>query len=400
MRVLVHLNSLELGGTQINAVDFAVAARAFGVDSILLGARDTVPAGPSLLDFAERRGIAIETYEPKTSILARGRQVREIAKRHRAELVHVYGSWGGGARPTYWGFACIGRRPWVQTVYEMEVSPKIKRHMPLVVGTGYLIDDLRDRPAPTILISPPVDTDADRPDVASGEVFRTEYDLEGDLLVIVSRLDASMKSLPIGVAIEAMRDLADVATLVVVGTGDDAPRLRAMAARVNESVGRAAVRCIGAMADPRPAYAASDIMLGMGGSAARSLAAGKPLVVQGEAGWSQLFEESTAETLARNSYWSAEEVVAAVERLVGIVRPLLEDPSRRSELGDFGRRFAVARFGLTAMSHRLADFYRVAATSYGARRWVADLAPEIGIMLRKVARRAGLHVADDDGVSS
>ena len=383
--VLVHLNSLELGGTQINALDLAVTLREHGIESVLVGAKETLPAGPSLLDIAAERGIAVEVYEPEESILARGRQLTDLAEKHGAALVHVYGSWGGGARPTYWGYARFGRRPWVQTVYEMEVSPKIKRHMPLIVGTGYLIDELEDRPGRTILISPPVDTDADRPDAAAGAAFRREHALDGKLLVIVSRLDASMKALPIGLAVQAMRQLPDDATLAIVGTGDDAVRLRALGDSVNADRGREAVRFVGPMANPRPAYAAADIVLGMGSSAARGLAFGKPLVVQGEAGWSELFDENTAAALARYSFWSADAVEHPVERLAGIIAPLLADDARRAQLGEFGRRFAVERFGLTMMAAKLAAFYSEALGSYGLRRWGGDLAPELAILARKTA---------------
>lgn len=398
-RVLVHLNSLELGGTQINAVDLAVEVRRHGVESILVGARDTLPRGPSLLDIAEDRGVGIEIYDPADSILARGRQLSAIAERHGAGLVHVYGSWGGGARPTYWGFSRFGRRPWLQTVYEMEVSPKIKRHMPLIVGTGYQVDEMRDRPGRTILISPPVDTAADRPDPTAGAQFRQEHDLSGLLLVIVSRLDASMKALPISVAIEAMRELSGEATLVIVGTGDQVERLRILGDGVNEAVGRAAVRFIGPMANPRPAYLAADVMLGMGGSAARSLAFGRTLVVQGERGWSELFEELSADHLARNSYWSPESVDDPAGRLTRIIRPLLADTDRRARLGTFGRQFAIDRFSLTRMADKLVDFYAEAYSAYGARGWLADLPPEAGILSRKVARRFGLPVRPDAEVT-
>lgn len=394
-RVLVHLNSLELGGTQINAVDLAVQGRESGIHSILLGAADTLPKGPSLLDIAAERGIDIEIYDPESSMFARGRQLAELARRHDADLVHVYGSWGGAARPTYWGFSRFGRRPWVQTVWEMEVSSQIKRRMPMIVGTGYLVDDMRDRPGLTRLISPPVDTDLDRPDPESAAAFRSDHDLQGPLLVIVSRLDRSMKSVPIGIAIEAMRELGTRATLAIVGTGDNADQLHRAGALVNEAVGREAVRFIGPMSNPRRAYAAADVMIGMGGSAARALAFGKPLVVHGEAGRSELFQEATADALARYSYWSDDTVSNPVEMLVGFVSDLLGDDSRREALGEFGRAFAIERFGLVKMAAQLADFYREAATAYGVRQWIGDLPSEIGMLSRKVARKAGLGVRAD-----
>jgi L-malate glycosyltransferase len=390
LKVLVHLNTLELGGTQINAVDLAAQMRGLGVESILLGARDTLPDGPSLIEIAAARDMEIFLYDPAPTVFPRARQVAAVARRHHVDLVHVYGSWGGGARPTYWGPARFGRTPWVQTVYEMTVSPKVYRHMPMIVGTGYLRDEQRDRPGRTILISPPVDLTENRPDAIDRMQFRRVNRIDdGPLVVIVSRLDASMKSIPIRAAIDAMRVLAPTgATLAIVGTGDNVAAIRGRADAVNAELGRDAVRLIGPMADPRSAYAAADIMLGMGGSAARSLAFGKPLVVQGEAGWSVLFEPSSAETLARSSYWSPDAVPDPAARLAATIAPLLRDSGRRAELGRFGRAFAEEHFALTAMADRLVDFYRTVQGEYTSWDWLADL-PREGRMLRaKTARIA------------
>lgn len=395
-RVLVHLNSLQLGGTQINALDLAARLRQLGIQSILLGASETLPTGPSMLDIAADRGIEVEVYDAAPSMMTRSRQLTQLAKKHDVDLVHVYGSWGGAARPTYWGFSRFGRNPWVQTVWEMEVSSLVKRRMPMIVGTGYLVDDMRDRPGLTRLISPPVDTELDRPDPVAGAAFRAAHDLHGPLLVIVSRLDLSMKSIPIGVAIEAMRTLGERATLAIVGTGDNAEALHAAGAVVNAELGRDAVRFIGPMSDPRPAYAAADIMIGMGGSAARALAFGKPLVVHGEAGRAELFEESTSAALARYSYWSDDEAEHPVELFSGFVTALLDDEARREELGAFGREFAIGRFGLTKMADDLAAFYREAAVSYGGRQWFGDLPSEIVMLARKIGRKIGLGSRLDD----
>ncbi|TFD79436.1 glycosyltransferase family 4 protein [Cryobacterium fucosi] len=390
LTVLVHLNSLQLGGTQINAVDLAAQMRGRGVESILLGARDTIPEGPSLIDIAAARDLEIRLYDPAPTIFARARQVAAFARAHQVDLVHVYGSWGGGARPTYWGPSRFARTPWVQTVYEMSVSAKIYRHMPMIVGTGYQRDEQHDRPGRTILISPPVDLIENHPAAHDRVQFRSANHIgDGPLLVIVSRLDASMKSVPARAAIDAMRVLAPAgATLAIVGTGDNVAATQSRADAVNDEVGRDAVRLIGPMADPRPAYAAADIVLGMGGSAARSLAFAKPLVVQGEAGWSLLFEPSSAETLARSSFWSPDVVPDPAARLAATIAPLLADAERRAELGIFGRAFAEERFALTAMADRLVDFYRTVQGEYTSRDWLADLPLEGRTLSAKVARIA------------
>ena len=195
--------------------------------------------------------------------------------------------------------------------------------------------------------------------------------------------------MPTIAAIDAMRVLAATgATLAIVGTGDNVPAIQARADAVNARVGRNAVRLVGTMADPRAAYGAADIMLGMGGSAARSLAFGKPLVAQGEAGWSALFEPGSAATLARSSYWSAEPVADPAARLVAIIAPLLADAGRRAELGSFGRAFAEQRFGLAAMAERLDEFYRTARAEYTTRAWLADLPIEARMLSAKIARAA------------
>lgn len=387
MRILVHLNSLELGGTQLNAVDFAVAARAHGVESILLGAQGTLTPSPNLVDYAGERGVPVEVYDPVGGMRGHAAQLSDLVDRLHVDLIHVYGMWGA-ARAVFWGPARFGRTPWVQTVYEMSVTPVVLRHMPLIVGTGYLLDEHADRPGRTVLVSPPVDLERDAPALTGLPDLRRAAGLgAGPLLGIVSRLDSNMKAFSIGVAIDAMRSLGDTgATLAIVGGGDAEEHLRERARRVNDSLGREAVRLLGPMIDPRPAYAAADVMLGMGGSAARSLAFGKPLVVQGEAGWSQTFDRDSADALARASYWSPDSVADPVGDLVGAVRALLDDPVRRAELGVFGREFATARFGLPAMTAQLCDLYASAVRSYGPADWLADVPREGRRLMEKIAR--------------
>ncbi|WP_372593644.1 hypothetical protein [Actinotalea sp.] len=378
--VLVHLNSLDLGGTQINALDLAVAVVPHGFDSYIIGPEPTSD-GPSLLDVASDRGVEVHPYREPATVLAHSRVLTRVADQVGADLVHAYGTWGA-PRPTYWGPCRLGRRPWVLTMYEMALHPSVHRHVPLVVGTEYLVEECAGRPGPTTLISPPVDLDRDRP---------REVDLpsSGVTAVIVSRLEEDMKSVPIEAAIGAVRLLADLELqLEIVGTGAAESRLRALADVVNAEIGREAVRFRGPMADPRPAYAEADIVLGMGGSAARGLAHGKPLVVQGESGWSAVFEPENSAALARNSYWSPERVQEPDRVLAEHLRGLIVDGERRRRLGSFGRAFAEERFGLTAMAATLAAVYEDALSSYTARQWWADLPIEARRVPAKIARVA------------
>jgi glycosyltransferase involved in cell wall biosynthesis len=379
--VLVHLNSLELGGTQINALDLAAAVVPLGFRSHLVGPAPT-SSGATLLDVARDRGIEVTPYRQPATALAHSRVLGRWADALGADLVHAYGTWGA-ARAVYWGPCRFARRPWVLTMYEMALHPSVHRHMPMIVGTEYLLEECSDRPGPTVLISPPVDLLRDRPAEPASAVA-------GVTVVIVSRLEEDMKSVPVEAAIGAVRLLAEHdVTLEIVGDGQAEPRLRALGDKANAHIGRAAVRFVGAMADPRSAYAKADIVLGMGGSAARGLAHGKPLVVQGENGWSSVFEPENAEMLARNSYWSPEQNDEPDVLLAHHLRGLIDDDQRRRRLGAFGRAFAEERFGLTAMAERLAAVYELAAVSYTAGSWLADIpieARRVPARLVRVAR--------------
>ena len=160
--------------------------------------------------------------------------------------------------------------------------------------------------------------------------------------------------------------------LVVVGTGSDEVRLRCIGDGINARMQRRACVFSGPMADPRPAYAAADIVLGMGGSAARGLALGKPLVVVGEYGWFRAFTPASAAALFRSSFWSEERMSEPVGVLTNEIARLLGEPAERDELGRFGRSFAQSNFGLPAMASRLAYVYDQARSGYGVVDWLYD----------------------------
>lgn len=399
LRVLVQINSLALGGTQLNAVDMARALRERGVESMLVGPRDTLPDGPSLFDVAAAHDVRLEAFDRPTTTLGGARTLARIAARERADLVHVWGSWH--ARPAYWGPCLLGRRPLVMTIYEMAVPADTYSRPDLVVGTGYLIEDLIERKGPVHLVSPPVDLRRDDRRAVDPSAFVSTYGLRTDSVrvVLVSRLDESMKALAVEQTIEAVSRLEEDVELVVVGGGDAETRLRAQARVVNTTRKRRVVTLTGPMTDPRVAYAAADVSVGMGGSAARALAFGNPLVVSGEFGWYRTFTPDSAQSLFRNSFWSDESDQDPVDRLEQALRALVADPGMRESLGRFGRSFAHERFGLDGMASRLEAIYRAALRSYSARQWLPDLGTEARVVAaRRLARRAAVDTAVPVGV--
>lgn len=383
-RVLVQLDNLELGGAQINAVQLTAAVAEHGYDSLVIGPADTLPAGPSVLDVSADYGVTARPYERPASLFAHARVLARFAR--GAHLVHAFST---SERAAYWGPALLGRRGLVRTIYEMSFDPRTHPSIPLVIGTGYLRDELAGRPGGTTLVSPPVDTTRDAPGVTDRAAFRRELGLAADavVLTIVSRLSEEMKARGVEDAIHAVERLGDPRVhLVVAGTGDAAARLRAVADGVNLRLGRTAVLFAGPLADPRPAYDGADVVLGMGSSAARGLAFGKPLVVLGERGWSAVFREPHVDAIFRNSFWSPREVADGAGLLAGHLRALAADAAERDRLGTHARAFAEANFGLPAMAERLAGVYDEALRTASSRRWLRDLGTERRILAAKLGR--------------
>ncbi|MGC1853254.1 MAG: hypothetical protein WA687_12530, partial [Solirubrobacterales bacterium] len=134
-------------------------------------------------------------------------------------------------------------------------------------------------------------------------------------------------------------------------------------------LGREAVRFAGALADPRPAYAAADLMLGMGGSSLRALATGKPTIVQGERGFSKPFEPASRAYFLHHGFWGVGDGGSNTHRLAGQMRDLLSDPARREELGRYGRETVSERFSLERATRIQLDIYDEVLTQRAERRW-------------------------------
>ena len=375
--VIVQLNDLGLGGTQINAIDLAAELRSMGWSSIVVGFASAKPTGPSLLEHAERRGIDIHLSNTPTNSLRGAVFLARLARRHRARLVHVYS--GLNSRSAYYGPSRWGRRPLVTTMYEMAIHPSEYEHTSLIVGTGYTAERLASRPGPVQFISPPVDVHRDVFDPALADEFIQRWELDPDAVhvIIVTRLTYVLKELSVRLSIEAMRDASlSGFQLVVVGDGEAFEPLNALAADVNAEVGRRAVVFTGALSDPAPAYSATDISIGMGASAARALSFARPLIVSGEFGLFETWDEQSGRRLQMDGFWSPLSQHDAVEQLRRQLLDLGPDVARRAELGEYGRRFAIENFSLEAGARTLDAFYRAALETYGFRQWAADLRKE------------------------
>jgi len=373
-RVLVGLFHTELGGSQLNALDLATAVRARGYDVHVFASYSGRQPGP-VADMVRDRRFQLTLLQtrlpfPRRCAIYRPRVVSALMSAVdtlRIDLLHMYEQ--HLILDGYFGPFLQRRTPLIGTVYSMGISRWMPRNIPLIAGTHQIVHEARVAGRVCTLMEPPVDTDTDDPSAIDGTDFRRRFEAD-TLYVIVSRLHSDMKQEGIERAIEAMHVLPG--QLVVVGDGPARAAITARAERLNAAVGRPAVVIYGPLDDPRPAYAAADVILGMGSSALRALAFAKPLIVLGIGGFSLECTPETVSHFFREGFYG-----------VGDGRPApLSDQlrhvlSRKTELAVWGRRTILERYSLRAAAEALDHLYQVTAAQ--PRRAVLRAASRTGL---------------------
>lgn len=352
MRVLVCPAMMEIGGSQTNAVELAKGVADLGHDVVLF-----CPDG-DLLDTVRNFGLQYElaprerSWPSRHNMHALNRLVRERA----IDVVHGY-EWGPAIDLAFGPHLRYGV-PVVTTVMSMSVPDFLPRHTPLLVGTARLrAEQARTRDG-VRLMEPPIDTVCNAP--GDGHSARARFGFRPDefIVTVVGRLVTDLEKVHgIIEAISAVDALAETVPirLLVVGDGSGLAQVRACADTVNARHGRDTILVAGALMDPRDAYDAADVVLGMGSSALKGLAFAKPLVVQGAAGFWRLLDDSSLAMFLEHGWYGARGG-GAVE-LAGILHRLYAAPSLRDELGEFGRALVSDRFSLARASDDLVGIY-------------------------------------------
>ena len=372
MRLLVVLHHLILGGSSLNALDFAIAARDRGHEVTVFAAYGNPVDGDQPGPVAQKvRAVGLPLVlvrhprESQERMLVRRTIVRslsDVVARERIQLVHAYEI--PMIMDSFYGPHLKLGVPLVGTIYGSYVPWWLPRYPPLVVGTRELADrSAPPRAQPPMLIEPPVNTDTDAPALVDAAAFRRAQGFDGTDIVVatVSRLEPSVKAGGIEFAMSALQFMDDPRIrLVVTGDGPSITALKASAERVNATLGRRAVIMTGALADPRPVYAAADITLGMGGSALRAMAFGKPLIVLGVQGFAKPLRPDTAQEFLFGGFFGVGDGDLDPRPLAAHIRELADQPKLRSELGEFGGQLVWERFSLKTASASLENVYTAA----------------------------------------
>lgn len=384
MKILVFGHHLVVGGTPLNSIELAAALRDIHGHEVVYFATP----GPMLRLVREKRLRylpAPEGYVHPSP--ARMSAVRDAVRQEKPDVIHVW-DWYQCLEAYYTVYLGL-RAPMVVTDMFMHLTRVLPKTLPTTFGTPELVDQARAAGRRRVeLLLPPVDVQANAPGAVDSRAFRDKYGLDEQnvTLVTVSRLSLSMKFEGLGRAIAAVEALGAELPLelVIVGDGDARKALEEMARPVNARLGRPAIRFVGELVDPRPAYEAADIVIGMGGSALRGMAFAKPVIIIGEEGFSEIFSPQTAGHFYYYGIFGRGGAERGTEKLISNIRALLSDPKRLAPLGEFSRKFVVRHFSLESVSKRLSDFCEsAAATAPAASAAFADGVRSAAVYLRE-----------------
>ena len=404
MRIVVYPHTMEIGGSQLNALQLAGAVRDLGHEVIIFS--EPGPLVQRVRDMGlEHREIPLHRRRPSIVVAA---TLAHFVRERRVDVVHGY-EWP----PVIDAFFGLRHRtPIVGTVMSMSVAPFFPRAIPLLVGTELIREAAIEAGHRRVtLLEPPVDTDTDHPSV-DGNTFRAKLGIHPDeiMVAMICRLVPELKLEGLLTACSAVEELTRTCgrvRLVIVGDGRARMDVAEQAAKVNAATGRQIVLLTGEILDPSPAYAAADIMVGQGGSALRGMAFGKPLVVVGERGFSELLTPDSAPTFLRQGWYGlgpgslgtgALALRLALERLVDSVE-------LRHKLGFFARQLVVERFSLNRAAQLQEKEYIAAMQErIGGGRMILDLSRcATGVLgaklLRKYRRWRGTAAIDDSNAS-
>ncbi|MGK2956949.1 MAG: glycosyltransferase family 4 protein [Acidimicrobiales bacterium] len=360
MKILLFSQKLIYSGANIVAVDLATKIRDQSHEVIVYGTRG--PMEEALVE----RGIPYHpmSYDQQLNVrwpsLRVARELRKLVADEGVDLVHTY-EWPACLEALLGPYRSDGV-PLVASVMSMRIERFMPRSLPTIVGTRVLRDQLaRSKFSSVTFIPPSVDVDHDSPEFDQG-TFRKEAGIDEQtmLVAIVSRLSA-MKMESMRQTMDAVADLSannDI-RLVIVGGGRLEEVIREKANGLNERMGREVISLTGSLGDPRPVYAAADVVVGMGSSALRGLAFAKPVIVVGDNGYVELFTPETSGEFLVQGFWGLGEG-DGVERLTYQLQSLNDDAERREILGAFGRKFACDRFSLVKQADALAEVYKQA----------------------------------------
>lgn len=359
---------LDIGGAETHIVELSKQLAAMGHDvAVVSNGGVYVPE----IEAAGVRHYAAPLHRRSVGCMLRSLHVlRRVIARERPDVVHAH------ARIP--GFLCgiLHRRmkfPFVTTAHWVFQTGGLLRYMTdWGQYTVAVSDDVKDYlireygiPAGRIGVTiNGVDTDKFSPTVSGAQVLdELGLDAGKPVIAYVSRMDAD-RALVARQLIQIAPQLDERfpgVQLLIAGGGNVYDELAAMAASVNDRLGRHMIAMPGARTDVNEIVAAGDLFVGVSRSALEAMAAAKPVIVAGNEGYQGLFGPDKLAAAQEGNFCCRGMEPSTPERLLADVTEALSlPPERRQTLGAYGRQVILDLYSVRRMAQDCLDAYEKA----------------------------------------
>lgn len=354
MKIMICLHELVLGGATINAIELAASLRDMHGHEVVMFATP----GP-LIELVKLYKLRLIPAPPAGTLPSPSRMhaLRRAVKAEKPDVIHAWEIWA--CMDSFYGVHLPMGVPLVVTDMYMTVTRLLPKSLTTTFGTQELVDKAKAVKRQRVhLLHPPIDVANNAPSTVDPVIFRRRWHItsESILLVTVSRLVDCLKGESLTQILRAIERIDPHLPihLLIVGDGSARKRISEIATDINQKLGQTKVTLTGAMLDPRPAYAAADIVLGMGGSALRAMAFGKPVIVMGNNGFFKLFSPETAEYFRYHGFFGTGHGGGEVE-LATTITDLAARQEERNSLGRYSRQYVEQHHSLELISTRLSQ---------------------------------------------
>ena len=364
-KILMATMGLDIGGAETHIVELAKQLKVMGHDvAVVSNGGVYVPE----IQAAGIRHYEAPLHRRNMGCMRRSLSVlKKVIRQEKPDIVHAHARIPGflcGILHKSMGFPFVTTAHWVfQTggglryltnwgQRTIAVSDDIKAYL------------MREYGVPGEQISVTIngiDTDKFSPEVSGAKVLK-EFGLDATAPVVsyVSRMDedrALVARQLIRIAPELDRRMPGV-QLLIAGGGNVFDELNAMAAQVNETLGRRMIAMTGPRTDINEIVAAGDMFVGVSRAALEAMAAAKPVIVAGNEGYQGLFGPDKLEEARLGNFCCRGLELSTPERLLEDVTAVLALPAeRRDELGAYGRQVIFDHYSVRRMAQDCLDMY-------------------------------------------
>lgn len=356
--ILLALMQLNIGGAETHVVELAKELKRKGFN-VIVASNGGVYVKELEEDGIKHYAVPLQNKNP-LNIIKSAYILKKIIKEEKIDIVHSHAripSFILGKLHKIMKFPFVTTAHWVfNTSYGLKyitdwgektvaVSEDIKT---------YLMDNYHIPEGDINVTINGIDTEKFSPQTPCDDIME-EFNISGSDTVItyVSRLDES-RSLVAKQLIEAVpeisKEIKDL-KLIVVGSGDDFENVKAMAQKVNASLGREVIVLTGGRTDINKLIAPCKLFIGVSRAALEAMAAQKPVIIAGNEGYIGLFDETKLDVGIDTNFCCRGCEMSSAELIKrDVLKFFALDEEKQRMLGEYGRELIKKEYSVARMA--------------------------------------------------